>query len=129
MSQIPENLRYAPTHEWLKLDAPDLATVGISDYAQAELGDLVYVQLPEVGRRVQAGEQCAVLESVKTASDSFSPVTGEIVAVNTALVDNPEQINQLPYEAWLFRIKLENPAEIATLLDAVGYTALLATSA
>jgi len=129
MSQTPENLRYAPTHEWLKLEAPDLAIVGISDYAQAELGDLVYVQLPEVGRRVQAGEQCAVLESVKTASDSFSPVTGEIVAVNTVLADSPEQINQLPYEAWLFRIKLENPAEIATLLDAVGYNALLAASA
>lgn len=128
MSQIPENLRYTTTHEWLKCETPDAVLVGITDHAQSELGDLVYVQLPEVGRRVQAGAPCVVLESVKTAADSFSPVSGEIVAVNTALSDHPEHINQAPYEAWLFRIKPDNPSDLDALLDAAGYAALLAAT-
>lgn len=124
MSQLPKNLKYARSHEWAKLEDEALVRVGISDFAQQELGDLVYIDLPKIGRRVNAGEQCAVVESVKTASDLLSPVTGEIVAVNAIVADEPEQVNDNPYGAWLFCIKAEQPTELDALLSADAYQQL-----
>lgn len=121
MSELPENLKYAKTHEWSKLEADNVVRVGITDFAQEELGDLVYVELPEVGKQFNAGEQCAVVESVKTASDLYSPVTGTVVAVNEAITDSPEQVNDEPYETWLFCVKADNVAELDDLMDAVAY--------
>ena len=123
MSNIPEQLRYAASHEWIKVDG-DTGTVGISDHAQHELSDVVYVDLPKVGVKIAAGAVVAVVESVKAASDIYSPVSGEVVEVNTALVKNPELVNKDPYgAAWLFRLKLSDPAEIDALKDAAAYTA------
>jgi glycine cleavage system H protein len=121
MSDLPKNLKYAATHEWAKLENGNLVRVGITDFAQQELGDLVYVELPEVGRKVKAKEQCAVVESVKTASDLYSPVDGEIVEVNEALSDSPEQINDAPYETWIFCVKTEDAAGLNPLMDADAY--------
>lgn len=121
MSEVPDNLRYAKTHEWARRDADGTVRVGISDHAQEALGDVVYVELPEVGRRVQAGEACAVVESVKAASDIYSPVSGEIVERNADLIEKPELINQKPYAAWLFAVKPETPPEWEQLLDAEAY--------
>ncbi|MDP3904576.1 MAG: glycine cleavage system protein GcvH [Methylococcaceae bacterium] len=125
MSNLPANLRYAPTHEWVKVEENNLVHVGITDFAQQELGDLVFIELPQVGRQVEAQEQCAVVESVKTASDLFSPVAGEIVAVNKAVVDVPEQVNEDPYGNWLFTVKANNLADLESLLDAADYQALI----
>jgi len=125
MSNLPTNLRYAPTHEWVKVEENNLVHVGITDFAQQELGDLVFIELPQVGRQVEAQEQCAVVESVKTASDLFSPVAGEIVAVNKAVVDVPEQVNEDPYGSWLFTVKADNLADLENLLDAADYQALI----
>ena len=123
---VPSDRRYRDTHEWAKLE-DGLVVVGITDYAQGELGDVVYVELPEVGREVGAGEAVAVIESVKTASDIYAPVSGEIVAVNEALSEHPEKVNEDPYgEGWLFKIKPKDPAELETLLDAEAYKKLLA---
>lgn len=124
MSDLPENLRYAPTHEWVQLEDNNVVRIGITDFAQQQLGDLVYVDLPQVGRKVTAGEQCAVVESVKTASDLFSPVTGEIIAINEAVIDEPELVNESPYETWLFSIKADNVSELEQLLDADAYQQL-----
>jgi len=121
MSDLPENIKYAATHEWAKLESGNRVRVGITDFAQQELGDLVYVELPEVGRQVQAKEQCAVVESVKTASDLYSPVNGQIVEVNTALSDSPEQINETPYDAWIFCVEMDNASTLDHLLDATEY--------
>ncbi|MGR9114909.1 MAG: glycine cleavage system protein GcvH [Gammaproteobacteria bacterium] len=126
MSGLPENLKYAKTHEWAKLEADDLVRVGITDFAQAEMGDLVFVELPKVGQKMTAGEQCAVVESVKTASDLFSPVTGEVVAVNEDIVDAPEMVNEDAYEAWLFCIKADDLSELDALLDAEAYEQMIA---
>jgi glycine cleavage system H protein len=125
MSNLPTNLRYAPTHEWVKVEENNLVHVGITDFAQQELGDLVFIELPQVGRQVEAQEQCAVVESVKTASDLFSPVAGEIVAVNKAVADVPEQVNEDPYGSWLFTVKADNLADLESLLDAADYQALI----
>jgi glycine cleavage system H protein len=123
MSNIPEQLRYAASHEWIKVEG-DTGTVGISDHAQHELSDVVYVDLPKVGAKIAAGAVVAVIESVKAASDIYSPVTGEVVEVNAALVKNPELVNSDPYgAAWLFRLKLSAPAELEALKDAAGYKA------
>ena len=123
MSNIPEQLRYATSHEWISIDG-GTGTVGISDHAQHELSDVVYVDLPKVGAKIAAGAVVAVVESVKAASDIYSPVSGEVVEVNTALVKNPELVNKDPYgAAWLFRLKLSDPAEIDALKDAAAYTA------
>ena len=123
---VPSDRRYRDTHEWAKLE-DGLVVVGITDYAQGELGDVVYVELPEVGREVEAGEAVAVIESVKTASDIYAPVSGEIVAVNEALSEHPEKVNEDPYgEGWLFKIKPKDPAELEVLLDAETYKKLLA---
>lgn len=121
MSDLPENLKYAATHEWAKLESGNVVRVGITDFAQKELGDLVYVELPEVGRKVKAQEQCAVVESVKTASDLYSPVSGEIVDVNASLSDSPEQVNDAPYEAWIFCVKAEEASALNGLMDAGAY--------
>ena len=122
MSELLAELKYARTHEWVRDLGNGIAEIGISDHAQESLGDLVYVELPEVGRQVDMGNECAVVESVKAASDIYSPVTGEILEVNETLNENPEVVNQSPYaEGWLFRIRMANPAEIAQLLDADAY--------
>ena len=121
MSDLPENLKYAMSHEWAQLEDDNVVRVGITDFAQEQLGDLVYIELPELGRKIKAQEQCAVVESVKTASDLFSPVSGEIVAVNLALVDEPEQINEDPYGAWIFCVKADDLSDLDQLLDADAY--------
>jgi glycine cleavage system H protein len=128
MMNIPTDLKYAASHEWAHLEG-EVVTVGISDFAQDQLGDVVFVELPQVGRRVKAGESVAVVESVKTASDIYAPVSGEITAVNRALLDAPEAINSAPYgEGWLFKIRLGNSAELAHLLDAESYRQVAAES-
>lgn len=121
MSDLPENLKYAPSHEWAQSEDDNVVRVGITDFAQEQLGDLVYIELPELGRKVTAGEQCAVVESVKTASDLYSPVSGEIIAINEAVVDAPEEVNDTPYQTWLFCIKADNLSELDALLDADAY--------
>jgi glycine cleavage system H protein len=118
---IPENLRYTASHQWVRVEADGTATVGITDHAQEQLGDVVFVQHPEIGRRVKRGETCAVVESVKAASDIPAPLSGEIVATNAALNDAPEKVNQDPYGAWLFRIKPGDRSEQGGLLDAAAY--------
>jgi glycine cleavage system H protein len=124
MSDLPKDLKYAATHEWAKREG-SVVRVGITDFAQQELGDLVYVELPEVGRRVKAKEQCAVVESVKTASDLYSPVEGEIVEVNASLSDSPEQINDAPYATWIFCVKTAEAPELSNLMDADAYQAMI----
>ncbi|MDD3381696.1 MAG: glycine cleavage system protein GcvH [Rugosibacter sp.] len=121
----PTHLKYAASHEWSRLEADGTITVGITDHAQEALGDIVFLELPAVGRVVKAKEECAVIESVKAASDIYAPVSGEIVAINQAAVDAPEAINSAPYDNWLFRIKPAHPDELNSLLDADGYNATL----
>lgn len=121
MNDMPENLKYAATHEWARLEDSGMVRVGITDFAQSELGDIVFIGLPEVGRKVAANEQLAVVESVKTASDLFSPVTGTVVAVNEAVQDEPELVNDNAFQTWLFCIEAENPAELEQLMDADAY--------
>lgn len=121
MSNVPDHLKYAKSHEWVSL-AGDTATVGITDHAQHELTDIVYVELPAVGRKVQAGEACAVVESVKTASDIYSPVSGEVVEVNSAAVADPALINSDPYgRGWFFKLRVSNPGEWDGLLSPEAY--------
>ncbi|MFN3163067.1 MAG: glycine cleavage system protein GcvH [Pseudohongiellaceae bacterium] len=123
MSNIPEDLKYATSHEWVRVDDEGVATVGISDHAQSALGDIVFVELPEVGATVNAKEEVAVVESVKAASDIYSPISGEIVAVNEALVDAPETVNSVPYDdGWFFKVKISDQAELDELMDAEAYT-------
>ncbi len=122
---IPANLRYTATHEWVRTEADGTISVGITDHAQGALGDLVYVELPEVGRKVAAGEACAVVESVKAASDLYAPVAGEIVAVNSPVSEAPEQVNKDAYAAWFFRLRPAEPAAVARLLDARAYEATI----
>jgi glycine cleavage system H protein len=115
MSNVPSDLKYAKSHEWVRVDG-DFATVGITDHAQHELTDVVFVELPEVGKEVKAGDACAVVESVKTASDIYSPVAGEITEVNKAVSENPALVNTEPYAGgWLYRIKLGNPGELSSM--------------
>ncbi|MEE8196462.1 MAG: glycine cleavage system protein GcvH [Acidiferrobacterales bacterium] len=122
MSQTPENLKYAKTHEWARLEDDGTITVGISDHAQELLGDLVFMELPEAGTSVSAGKECAVVESVKAASDVYAPVSGEITETNAALADSPEIVNSDPYgEGWLFRIKPSDAGELDLMLDAKAY--------
>jgi len=118
---VPENLKYSSSHEWVRAESDGTVSVGITDHAQDSLGELVYVELPEVGRKLGAEEACAVVESVKAASDVYAPLAGEVVAANRALADAPAEVNKDPYRAWLFRIKPSDPAALATLLDAAAY--------
>src|SRR3989442_9315797 len=123
MSEIPAELKYAKSHEWVR-NSGGVATIGITDHAQHELTDVVFVELPVPGRRVKAGEACAVVESVKTASDIYSPISGEIAEVNRAVVDQPGLVNSDPYGAgWFFKIKLTQSAEIGGLLNPAAYSA------
>ncbi len=125
MSNLPSHLKYAASHEWISLEDNNIVRIGITAFAQEELGDLVYIELPELGRHVAAQEQCAVVESVKTASDLYSPVSGEIVAVNESLNDEPEQINDSPYESWIFCVKANDLSDLNSLLDAETYQQLI----
>jgi glycine cleavage system H protein len=120
----PTDLKYTSSHEWVRQEADGTVTVGITHHAQESLGDLVFVELPAVGRSLKKDEECAVVESVKAAADIFAPMTGEIVAVNTELADSPEKINQDAYTAWLFKLKPADASEAAGLLDAAAYQAI-----
>jgi len=122
---IPSDLKYTATHEWIRSEADGTLAIGITDHAQESLGDLVFIELPEKGRKVAASEACAVVESVKAASDIYAPVAGEILAVNAALVDTPEKVNADAYASWLFKLKPANAADVAKLLDAAAYTAVV----
>ena len=122
MSKVPSDLRYAKTHEWVRV-AGEYATIGITDHAQHELTDIVFVELPQMGRKLKAGESCAVVESVKTASDIYTPVSGEITAINDAVVANPALVNTDPYgEGWFFKLKLAKPEEAQALLTPDAYS-------
>lgn len=125
MSNIPAELRFAESHEWARLEADGTVTVGISDHAQEALGDVVFVELAEVGKVFAAGDAAGVVESVKAASDIYAPVSGEVIAVNEDLTDSPESLNDNPYEAWIFKLKPANTAELDKLLDAAGYKAAI----
>ena len=117
----PSSLRYTESHEWARQEADGTVTIGITDHAQSALGDVVFVELPEVGRSLAAGEACAVVESVKAASDIYAPIAGEVIEANAAVVDTPESINADAYAAWLFRIKPASAEDIAKLLAAAAY--------
>lgn len=126
MSSIPKELKYASTHEWVRNDGDGVFTVGITEHAQDLLGDMVFVELPEVGDNVSAGDDVAVCESVKAASDIYAPIAGEVLEVNEDLEDAPETVNNDPYgDGWLFKIKAEDPSEVESLLDAEGYQAVI----
>ena len=124
--KLPTELKYAPTHEWSRREADGKLTVGITDHAQSTLGDVVFVQLPEIGRVVKAGEEIAMIESVKAASGIHAPVGGSIVAINQAVVDAPESVNDDAYAAWMFVIQPDDPAAYDGLLDAAAYEAVAA---
>jgi glycine cleavage system H protein len=126
MSEIPGDLKFMKSHEWVRVEGDGKVTVGISDHAQQQLGDLVYVELPAVGDTVEAGNACAVVESVKAASDVYAPVSGRIVAVNAALADKPETINEDAYgEGWMFVVELSDPDQLNDLLEPDDYAALI----
>ena len=123
MSNIPDDLKYASTHEWISVNEEGLVTVGISDHAQEALGDIVFVELPEAGASVNSKEEVAVVESVKAASDIYSPLTGEVVEINESLLDCPETVNASPYEhGWFFKIRMENEAELDDLMNSETYS-------
>jgi glycine cleavage system H protein len=120
-SKIPGNLKYAKSHEWLRVDG-ETAVIGITDHAQHELTDVVFVELPTKGRKVKAGEACAVVESVKTASDIYSPVSGEVIEINRTVAENPALVNTDPYgDGWFFKVKLENATDSGSLMDSASY--------
>ncbi|KAG8151411.1 glycine cleavage system protein GcvH [Burkholderia catarinensis] len=125
MSNVPAELKYTEEHEWIRTDADGTLTVGITDHAQNTLGDIVFLELPEVGKTVSAGDAVGVVESVKAASDIYSPVSGEIVAINQDAVDTPDSINSDAYASWLFKIKLAAGASTDKLIDAAAYTKLI----
>jgi glycine cleavage system H protein len=121
----PTNLKYTKEHEWIRLDG-GTGSVGITDFAQQQLGDVVYVELPDVGAEMTAGQVFGTIESVKAVSELFAPVSGEVVEINSALKDKPEDVNSKPHEAWMVKVKLANSGETASLLDAAAYEALIA---
>lgn len=126
MSDVPGDLKYTKSHEWVREEEDGSVLVGITDHAQSALGDLVFVEPPEAGSEVAAGDACAVVESVKAASDVYSPVTGEVTEANDALSDSPELVNQDPYgDGWIMRIQLSDPSELDELLNAESYEATL----
>ena len=122
---IPANLNYTSSHEWVRTEDDGTVSIGITDHAQEALGDLVYLELPEVGRVLAAAEACAVVESVKAASDVYAPVAGTVVAANSAVTDAPEQVNREPYATWFFRMRPADALSVANLLDAKGYEAMI----
>jgi glycine cleavage system H protein len=122
MSDIPADLKYIETHQWVRVSDDGTATVGITDFAQEQLGDVVYIGVPDMGATVNGGEEAGVAESVKSASDVFSPVTGEVIEVNESLEDEPEKVNEDPYgDGWLYKVRLEDADELDGLMDAVAY--------
>ncbi len=123
--KIPADLKYTRTHEWARAEADGTLSVGITDHAQEMLGDIVFVEPPEIGRMLAAGAECAVVESVKAAADIYAPVSGEVVAVNAALADAPQSINQNAYGAWIFRLKPDGADALGSLLDAAAYAAIV----
>ncbi len=126
MSNVPSELKFLSSHEWVLVDG-DVATVGVSDHAQELLGDLVFVELPEINSAVAAGDSVGVIESVKAASDTYAPVSGEVIEVNSELEESPERINDDPYgDGWMYRVKMEDPDEMDNLLDAEAYTDAIA---
>lgn len=125
MSDIPADLRFAESHEWARLEADGTVTVGISDHAQEALGDVVFVELTEIGKVFAAGDQAGVVESVKAASDIYAPIAGEVIAINEELGGSPELLNSDPYGAWIFKLKPSDRAELDKLLDAAGYKAAI----
>ena len=125
----PSNLKYTASHEWVKTEADGTVSIGITQHAQELLGDMVYVEAPEAGRKLKAKEECAVVESVKAAADVYAPISGEVTAVNSALDSSPEAINSDPYGAWIFRVKPDNAADVAALLDATAYQAVVDSEA
>jgi len=130
MSEIPENLKYSRDHEWIRSEDDGSLLLGITDHAQEALGELVYVELPESGQILAQGDACAVVESVKAASDVYAPVSGEVSDVNAALADTPEMVNGSPYgDGWLIRLQPSNPAELSDLLDPEAYGQFLAEAA
>lgn len=124
MSKAPAELKYAESHEWLRLESDGTVTIGITDHAQEALGDLVFVDLPQVGSEVDAGHQIAVVESVKAAADVYAPISGKVLAVNEAIADAPESVNQDAYAAWLFKMAPSDPTEYDALLSADAYLAV-----
>lgn len=122
---IPKELRYAQSHEWVRLETDGTATIGITDHAQEALGDIVFLELPTVGKQFNAGDACAVVESVKAASDIYAPVSGEIIAINENLSTSPEDVNANAYDAWLFKIKPSDASQVGSMLDADGYAKLI----
>ncbi|HBX57458.1 glycine cleavage system protein GcvH [Pseudomonas sp. UBA2684] len=123
MSTIPADLRYATSHEWARLEADGSVTVGISDHAQEALGDVVFIELPDVGKTLAAGQEAGVVESVKAASDIYAPISGEVIAINDGLADSPENVNSDPYGSWFFKLKPSDLTELDKLLDATAYKA------
>lgn len=122
MSEIPADLKYIETHQWVRVSDDGTATVGITDFAQEQLGDVVYIGVPDVGATVNGGEEAGVAESVKSASDVFSPVTGEVIEVNESLEDEPEKVNEDPYgDGWLYKVQLEDAGELDGLMDSAAY--------
>ena len=122
MTECPDNLRYTERHEWVRVEQDGIIVVGITDYAQSQMGDLVFVESPMLNDQVSAGQEAAVVESVKTASDVYSPVTGKIVAINEVLTDQPEMVNQEPYQSgWLFKVKLDDISELDHLMQSSDY--------
>jgi len=122
----PDNLKYTKSHEWVRQEAGGTVTIGITFHAQEMLGDVVFIENPAVGRKLKQGEECGVIESVKAAADIYAPLSGEVLAANGELADAPEKVNQDPYAAWLFRVRPDDPAELAGLLDAAAYRKIAA---
>ena len=125
MANIPADLKYVASHEWIRVEADGTVTIGITDFAQESLGDVVFVEVPEVGAEFDAEQECAVVESVKAASDIYAPLAGKIIAVNEDLVDSPEKVNEDPYgEAWFFKMELADASDLEGLMDADAYAAI-----
>ncbi|KAF1014360.1 MAG: glycine cleavage system protein GcvH [Burkholderia sp.] len=125
MSNVPEDLKYTDEHEWIRTEADGTLSVGLTDHAQTTLGDIVFLELPETGKPVKAGDPIGVVESVKAASDIYAPISGEIIASNLDAIDEPESVNEDAYDAWLFKIKLAPGADTTDLLDALAYSKLI----
>lgn len=117
----PADLKYSESHEWIRMEPDGTATVGVTFHAQEQLGDVVFIQAPDVGRKVKQGEECGVIESVKAAADLYAPLSGEVTAINQALDTSPQSVNEDPYSAWLFKLKLDDTGELTDLLDAAAY--------
>ena len=124
MSKVLEGLKYSESHEWVKVEG-NVAVIGVSDFAQKEMGDITYVDLPEVGDEVVAGEEFGALESVKAASDLFAPVSGEVIEVNEELADTPEKVNEDAYASWIIKVEMSDPSQVDALLDAAAYKSLI----